>query len=210
MDTPGVRAMVVGLCVCIAGIVITAVTYSAASNGGHYIVAWGAVLFGGLQFLRGVFEFLKHSAQSPADKALANTTAAYRGLVGAMASVVRKPGEPTPGECAAIAAVVQKVANATIATDTIRRVSAALPSQNISSFLASKSGEITAAVKEVIIQGCFFVMGADGHRPEVMPTLLKIGNALGMDEAKVNRIIQAILRPAQAAEASAGPAPKPA
>jgi hypothetical protein len=202
--------MAVGLAVCVVGIVITAVTYSAASNGGHYIVAWGAVLFGGLQFLRGAFEFVKHLVASPADKALANTTAAYRGLVGAMASVLRTPGQPTPGECAAIATVMQKVANATIATDTIRRVSVAMQRQNASSFLAAKSGEISAAVKEVIIQGCFFVMSADDHRPEVMPTLVKIGKALGMDEAKVVGIIQAILRPAPTVGATASPAAKPA
>jgi hypothetical protein len=48
------RDMLVGALWCIGGIVVTAVTYSAASNGGGtYFVAWGAILFGGLQFLRG-------------------------------------------------------------------------------------------------------------------------------------------------------------
>jgi hypothetical protein len=41
---------------CIGGIVVTAFTYQAASNagGGKYVIAWGAIVFGGIQFLRGV------------------------------------------------------------------------------------------------------------------------------------------------------------
>jgi hypothetical protein len=40
----------------LGGIVVTAVTYLAAEQrgGGRYVVAWGAMLFGGLQFLRGL------------------------------------------------------------------------------------------------------------------------------------------------------------
>ena len=40
----------------LVGIVVTAGTYlvAAEGGGGRYIVAWGAMLFGGLQFLRGL------------------------------------------------------------------------------------------------------------------------------------------------------------
>ena len=39
-----------------AGVVITALTYSAAvtAGGGRYVVAWGAVVFGAIQFFRGL------------------------------------------------------------------------------------------------------------------------------------------------------------
>lgn len=36
------------------GLIVTFVTYSNASGGGSYMVAWGAILFGGIQFFRGV------------------------------------------------------------------------------------------------------------------------------------------------------------
>lgn len=49
------RNMLVGALWCIGGIVVTAVTYSAAANGGTYVVTWGAIVFGGLQFLKGLF-----------------------------------------------------------------------------------------------------------------------------------------------------------
>lgn len=37
------------------GILITAITYSAAQGGGVYVVAWGAIVFGGIQFFKGLF-----------------------------------------------------------------------------------------------------------------------------------------------------------
>jgi hypothetical protein len=53
----GLQNMLVGALFCIGGIVVTAVTYSNAStSGGTYIVAWGPVLFGGFQFLKGLFQ----------------------------------------------------------------------------------------------------------------------------------------------------------
>lgn len=39
---------------CVGGIVVTALTYQMASGGGTYFVAWGAILFGGIQFLKGL------------------------------------------------------------------------------------------------------------------------------------------------------------
>ena len=40
---------------CFGGIIVTAVTYSeAATSGGTYVIAWGAILFGGIQFIKGL------------------------------------------------------------------------------------------------------------------------------------------------------------
>lgn len=37
------------------GILVTVLTYASASNGGGtYFVAWGAIIFGGIQFFRGI------------------------------------------------------------------------------------------------------------------------------------------------------------
>lgn len=36
------------------GLAVTAFTYLGASGGGSYVVAWGAIIFGGLQFFRGL------------------------------------------------------------------------------------------------------------------------------------------------------------
>jgi hypothetical protein len=54
----GKRNMLSGALWCIGGIVVTAITMSMASSGGTYIVAWGAILFGGIQFIQGLVQFL--------------------------------------------------------------------------------------------------------------------------------------------------------
>jgi len=54
------KNMLYGAIWCIGGIVVTAATYSSASSrGGTYIVAWGAIAFGGFQFLKGLFQLLR-------------------------------------------------------------------------------------------------------------------------------------------------------
>jgi hypothetical protein len=51
------KQMAIGAVVAIIGIVVTFGTYSAAANssgGGSYVVAWGAIVFGGWRFIRGM------------------------------------------------------------------------------------------------------------------------------------------------------------
>lgn len=51
----GKKNMIFGALWCIGGILVTALTYQAASSGGgSYVVAWGAIVFGAIQFFRGV------------------------------------------------------------------------------------------------------------------------------------------------------------
>lgn len=42
--------------IALMGIVVTVTTYLSASerNGGTYVIAWGAILFGGMRFIRGL------------------------------------------------------------------------------------------------------------------------------------------------------------
>ncbi|GAA4364707.1 hypothetical protein GCM10023185_34440 [Hymenobacter saemangeumensis] len=36
------------------GLLVTIITYSLASDGGSYVMTWGAIIFGGYQFLKGL------------------------------------------------------------------------------------------------------------------------------------------------------------
>src|SRR5258708_39414668 len=45
----------VGFLMFVVGVVITAATYSMASNGGIYVVAYGPIIFGAISILRGLF-----------------------------------------------------------------------------------------------------------------------------------------------------------
>ncbi len=55
----GQKDMIVGAVWCLGGIVVTAVTYRAALAGGTYLVAWGAIVFGAIQFARGLLRAMR-------------------------------------------------------------------------------------------------------------------------------------------------------
>ena len=52
----GMRDVIIGGLVCAVGTIITIGSYAAASSptGGRYVIAWGAIVFGGIQFFRGL------------------------------------------------------------------------------------------------------------------------------------------------------------
>jgi hypothetical protein len=57
----GKKNMLYGAVWCIGGILITALTYSAASQrGGTYFITWGAIIFGAVQFFRGLGQYLQN------------------------------------------------------------------------------------------------------------------------------------------------------
>lgn len=50
------KNMLYGALWCIGGIIVTGITYAIASEGGGYLITWGAVVFGGWQFLKGLYQ----------------------------------------------------------------------------------------------------------------------------------------------------------
>jgi hypothetical protein len=56
MKEAGQKNMLYGALWCIGGLIVTAVTFQAAAGGGSYVIAWGAILFGGIQFFRGLMQ----------------------------------------------------------------------------------------------------------------------------------------------------------
>ena len=53
-EAEGRGDLIVGGLFLVGGIVVTVVTYAGAGPGETYVVAWGAILFGGFQFIRGL------------------------------------------------------------------------------------------------------------------------------------------------------------
>lgn len=55
--SPATEQMIYGAVWCIGGLLVTGVSYIAAVSspfGGHYIIAWGAVVFGAVRFIEGL------------------------------------------------------------------------------------------------------------------------------------------------------------
>lgn len=52
------KSLLGGIGIFLLGVIITAITYSAASEGSHYIVFWGAILWGGTVIIRAWYTLL--------------------------------------------------------------------------------------------------------------------------------------------------------
>jgi len=48
--------MLHGILWCVGGLLVTLLTYNMAEEGGRYVVAWGAVIFGAYQFFKGFMQ----------------------------------------------------------------------------------------------------------------------------------------------------------
>jgi hypothetical protein len=56
-ERPGIGNVIFGGIMCALGITISVVSYQAAAsnpNGGHYVVTWGLVVFGGIRVVKGL------------------------------------------------------------------------------------------------------------------------------------------------------------
>jgi len=54
------RRMLFGFLWAAGGTAVTVGTYEAAGEGGVFFIAWGAIIFGIIDFLRGLFGWLKY------------------------------------------------------------------------------------------------------------------------------------------------------
>jgi phage FluMu protein Com len=46
--------IVIGGLICVVGTVVTVGTFLCAANDGSFLIAWGAIVFGGIQFFKGL------------------------------------------------------------------------------------------------------------------------------------------------------------
>jgi hypothetical protein len=58
----GQKNMLIGGAVCVIGLVVTIGTMAAADAGGKFILAWGAIIFGAIQFFRGLYQMSQASS----------------------------------------------------------------------------------------------------------------------------------------------------
>jgi hypothetical protein len=56
-ESNGIKDMLFGALWFVGGSAVTILTYSNASGGGRYVVAYGAIIFGAFQFFRGLYDY---------------------------------------------------------------------------------------------------------------------------------------------------------
>ena len=206
MATEGTRNLAIGGTVFVVGSFVTVATYSAAQGGGRYVVAWGAMLFGGVQFLLGLVQFLLRD-RSPIDRLLRDATRPVRALTRAMIDAAQSDGALDQTKIAAMQAILLRVDSTHYPEKTIEDVAAAmrLDPTGTAQYLATVEYELTTAVKQQIIRACLLAGGEGSRFTEQKDRLLRsFAGAMKMTEQQYAAVLDEVLRPVAAAPAAQG------
>lgn len=186
MDTLGTKNMGLGLLWFIGGSLVTLVTYEAASGGGHFVVAYGAILVGGIQFIAGLFQYISHERQSPIDRLLPLATLELKALLRTMIASAESDGPLNDDKIQLIKAVLQRMTGKDdFSSFRIRDVSQAMERDGTktSKYLAQVQSDLSFDVKQLILRTST-VMLANGNEGAVRAQafLREIGQALQLSD----------------------------
>lgn len=173
---PGIGNITIGLGICLVGIVITAATYAAAP-GGYYVVAYGAILVGGLQFLAGAFEWLRHAISSKESKATHHAGVDINVLLRSMVATAAADDSLADNEIAIIQMVCRQVTGAELDPDTVKNVFEEMKGHDFADELGRIRSQVTSEGAELAVKCCLLVAFADGDFDESEDN--RIGNIAG-------------------------------
>ena len=197
MAAEGAKNIGIGGTIFVVGSFVTAATYSAAQGGGHYVVAWGAILFGGIQFLLGLGQFLLRD-RSPIDRLLRDSTRPIKALARAMIDAAQIDGALDAKKISAMQAVLLRVDSTHYPEKTIEDVAAAmrLDQTGTAQYLAPVEYELTTAMKQQIIRGCLLAGGEGSRFTEQKDRLLRgFAGAMKITEQQYVAVRDEVLRP---------------
>jgi uncharacterized tellurite resistance protein B-like protein len=188
---PGTRNMLYGLGWAVLGLVVTGVTYAVAP-GGHYIVAVGAIVVGGIQFLVGLFQFALYKLKTPAGREKAHAKAAITTIVQAMLATVVADGSIEDSELEAVAVIYQQLFGHTIAKSEVREAAEKMRKKNfdLAHALGDKHSLIDSEMKCLTLKAAFLVAGADGAIGSKESVVLQeIAGSLRMSRSEVESVM---------------------
>jgi hypothetical protein len=55
----GLRNILIGFGIALVGTIVTVASYNSSGPGGTFVVAWGAIVFGAIQGIRGLVQLLR-------------------------------------------------------------------------------------------------------------------------------------------------------
>jgi len=197
MASPGTTNMAIGGLVFVGGSFVTLVTMSAASGGGRYIVAWGAIAFGAIQFLAGLGSYVTRP-RSLIDNLLRNATLDFKALLRAVVAAAQSDGPLDARKIGLIQSILKQVDNEDHPAKLIEDMAAAmrLDKRDTTEYLAAVQRDFTAATKQLILRACVAVMATGSVFTESSDRFLRgIARALDMSEQQYGAVLKDMLRP---------------
>ncbi|MFC1896193.1 DUF533 domain-containing protein [Thermodesulfobacteriota bacterium] len=118
---PGIRNMQIGALCAIAGILITAITYffSSIRGGGTYLIAYGAIVVGAIQFVIGFFQYIAYQAKTPEGNRRIHAEATAKTILRAMMVTAAADGVVSEHEIDSIAAIYKRLFGGVLEKDWI-------------------------------------------------------------------------------------------
>jgi hypothetical protein len=155
VDSQGLKNMGLGLVWFVVGCAVTFVTYGIASGGGHYVVAFGAILAGAAQFFVGVVQYIKFLSQSPVDRLLPQATTELKALLRTLIASAENDGPLDDGKIQLIKAILQKVTGKDdFSPSRLRDVSQAMARDRTktSKYLARVQSDLSLDIKQLLLR----------------------------------------------------------
>lgn len=207
---PGLGNILIGFGIAFVGTVITFATYSAASGGGTYVVAYGAIIVGGLQFVMGLFQLLFYALRGSKGREQHHADVGVRVIVRSMIAMAAADGELEPGEVTMIQMITQSMFGTPLSEDDISKAYEEFPAGGFGVLeeIGRVSGQLKPEFARLALKSMSMVAMSDGQLDEKEEQLLMaVGQKLGIgadeiqhqfDEA--NQTIAEIIRASDASE----------
>jgi uncharacterized tellurite resistance protein B-like protein len=183
--------MLMGAGWAILGLIITAVTF-VVSPGGYVVVAYGAMLAGGIQFVVGLAQFISYQAKSPQGKQQADAEATIQAILQAMLATCVADGRVRDEEVEAIRAVALKLFGQELEVDQIRVTATGMLNQDVDVYevIAQRRAMIDESLRRMIFRAALFVAAADGDVDEREREILgRVAAGLALTESQLDEIL---------------------
>lgn len=148
MDSPGAKNIAFGLIWFVVGVAVTVATH----GGGHGVIAIGAILVGGAQFVVGLVQFSTGEKTPAVDSVLLRATLEFKALLRTMISSAECDGPLDDAKVEGIRAELKKLTKEDFYL--IRDVSAAMPKEGvkISDYLAQAQSSLSIDIKQLLVR----------------------------------------------------------
>lgn len=196
MSAPGTKNMGMGALWAIGGTVVTVVTLSAASGGGTYVVAYGAIGIGAIQFVVGLVQYMGYQSKSPEEKNAAQADVALTSVVQAMVAMSVADGNLDDSEIEMISGLYQNLTEQTLAADDVRSIAASMEKADfsITDALENVRDMLDTESRELVLKAAYLVLIADGVVDENEEKLLNgIADSLEFSGERYGEIIDQIM-----------------
>jgi uncharacterized tellurite resistance protein B-like protein len=194
---PGLNNMVIGAGIAALGLIATVGSYN-LGFGGRFVVAYGAILVGLVQFSVGAVQYTVHASRSLEQRAKHSKQAAYNGLVRSLIAMSIVDGEINDWEIECIEMIYQKLYGDQFERKRIRKLAGDFKrdSFDLINDLSNYWSQISSGEREFIIKCSWLVAFADGRINEMEQNMIaRLATVLRIESTRFRELLRTVTIP---------------